>query len=65
MDVTSVRWRKSSRSGNGGNTCVELAALGGRTGVRDSKDPQGGRLAFGPAVFAAFLRDVKTGRHDL
>ncbi len=27
MDLNSVDWRKSSRSGGGGGNCVELAAL--------------------------------------
>jgi hypothetical protein len=33
-----LRWRKSSRSGNVTN-CVEVADLGARLRVRDSKNP--------------------------
>ncbi|MEV5754089.1 DUF397 domain-containing protein [Actinoallomurus sp. NPDC052308] len=27
MDLTGATWRKSSHSGNGGDTCVEVAFL--------------------------------------
>ncbi|WP_406567631.1 DUF397 domain-containing protein [Actinoallomurus spadix] len=27
MDLTSATWRKSSHSGNGGDTCVEVTSL--------------------------------------
>jgi Domain of unknown function (DUF397) len=27
MDLTSTTWRKSSHSGNGGDTCVEVARI--------------------------------------
>ena len=49
-------WRKSSRSG-GGN-CVEVAALPDRVMVRDSKDPEGPRLAVSPAEWRSFLRSL-------
>lgn len=35
------QWRKSSHSGTGNDTCVELADLGRAVGIRDSKDPAG------------------------
>ncbi|MEQ4305160.1 DUF397 domain-containing protein [Plantactinospora sp. B6F1] len=61
MDLTGAEWIKSSRSsGNGGN-CVEVARnLPGVVGVRDSKDPAGSALAFGPAAWRVFVRDVPT-----
>jgi Domain of unknown function (DUF397) len=34
-----VAWRRSSRSNGDGNVCVEVAFLGDRAAVRDSKDP--------------------------
>ncbi|MFJ8966648.1 DUF397 domain-containing protein [Lentzea sp. NPDC102401] len=41
-DFSSADWRKSSRSGSsnggGGTNCVEVAVLGARVGVRDSKN---------------------------
>lgn len=40
---------------NGGD-CVEVADnLPGVVGVRDSKDPHGPTLAFGPAAWQAFV----------
>ncbi|WP_433532651.1 DUF397 domain-containing protein [Micromonospora sp. CA-263727] len=60
-DTTTVKWRKSSRSGNQGN-CVEVAdALpGGGVGVRDSKDPNGPVLTFSPSSWAAFTTTPPT-----
>ncbi|MGI5211677.1 DUF397 domain-containing protein [Plantactinospora sp. CA-290183] len=57
------RWRTSTRSGNGGNTCVEVADnLPGRVLVRDSKDRQGAELTFAPAPWRAFLAGLATDR---
>ncbi|WP_081915707.1 DUF397 domain-containing protein [Saccharothrix sp. NRRL B-16314] len=55
------RWRKSSRSGEE-SSCVELAHT--LNMVRDSKNPTGPTLRFGPARLAVFLYDVSTGRLD-
>jgi Domain of unknown function (DUF397) len=53
-------WRKSSWSANNGN-CVEVARLvGGRVGVRDSKDAQGPVLAFSPDAWRAFVGSIRT-----
>lgn len=55
-DLTSARWRKSTRSGNNGGACVEVADnLPGRVLVRDSKDPNGPVLTFGPDAWRAFI----------
>jgi hypothetical protein len=65
-DLSGADWRKSTRSGNGGNSCVEVAKnLPGVVGVRDSKDRFGPVLAFGPEAWAAFLAGVKDGEFDL
>ncbi|MCN0178452.1 DUF397 domain-containing protein [Salinispora arenicola] len=59
MDLTGARWRKSSKSGNNGGSCVEVAAnLPGVVGVRDSKDPQGPALVFGPAAWRTFVTQL-------
>jgi uncharacterized protein DUF397 len=63
-DLGSATWRKSSRSG-AGNDCVELVV--GRSGaaVRDSKNPEAGRLTFAGAGWSEFLGLLKEeGRHD-
>jgi hypothetical protein len=59
MDVsTTPQWRKSSRSDGG--TCVEVADnLPGRVLVRDTKDRDGGTLAFAPAAWSTFVHGVK------
>ncbi|MGI5151035.1 DUF397 domain-containing protein [Plantactinospora sp. CA-294935] len=56
MDLSNARWRKSSRSGTSGGNCVEVADnLPGVVAVRDSKDPAGPVLSFGPAAWRAFV----------
>ena len=47
-------WRRSSLSGTSG-ACVEVARVAdGGLAVRDSKDPEGGRLAFSAAAWQRF-----------
>ncbi|MGX7672203.1 DUF397 domain-containing protein [Plantactinospora sp. DSM 117369] len=59
MDVTKARWRKSTRSGNNGGSCVEVADnLPGVVLVRDSKDRNGGSLTFDPVAWRSFVDDV-------
>ena len=66
MDLSRAEWRKASKSsGNGGN-CVEVARnVPGIVAVRDSKDPDGPRLAFSPDDWRSFTASVKAGRFDL
>ncbi|MGN9777470.1 DUF397 domain-containing protein [Micromonospora sp. H33] len=59
MDLTGAQWRKSTKSGNNGGACVEVADnLPGVVGVRDSKDPTGSALTFSPAAWRAFVTQV-------
>lgn len=59
MDLTGVRWRKSSKSGGNGGNCVEVADnLPGVVLVRDTKDRDGGMLAFAPSAWRAFVAQV-------
>ncbi|MGW0214758.1 DUF397 domain-containing protein [Micromonospora chokoriensis] len=59
MDLTNAIWRKSRRSGSSGGNCVEVADnLPGIVGVRDSKDPAGSALIFGPVAWRAFVAQV-------
>jgi hypothetical protein len=63
MDLTSAEWRKSSRSGDNGGNCVEVARnLPGIVAVRDSKDPDGPKLLFSPEDWRTFTASVKAGR---
>ncbi|MEV7332128.1 DUF397 domain-containing protein [Micromonospora sp. NPDC093244] len=56
MDVTGARWRKSTKSGSNGGDCVEVADnLPGVVLVRDTKNRDGGTLAFAPAAWRAFV----------
>jgi hypothetical protein len=60
MDMTGARWRKSTKSGNNGGSCVEVADnLPGVVLVRDTKDRAGGTLQFSPSSWQAFLNLAK------
>jgi hypothetical protein len=76
VDLSSVKWHKSRRSGNGAN-CVEVATVDAQllSGdkaettdrlflVRDSKDPDGPVLTFTPAEWRAFAEGLKDGEFD-
>jgi hypothetical protein len=66
VDVTRADWRKSSYSSANGGQCVEVARnLPGAVAVRDSKDPDGPKLMFSPAVWRAFTAAVQDGKLDL
>ena len=54
-----VRWRRSSRSNTQGGNCVEVATLPDRVLIRDSKDPDGPRLAVPAAEWRTFLRTLR------
>ncbi|MFV2018425.1 DUF397 domain-containing protein [Micromonospora sp. LOL_023] len=64
--MDSVKWFKSSRSGNNG-ACVEVAHLGGNAvGVRDTKARgQGPILTFTQVEWQAFIGGAKLGAFDL
>jgi hypothetical protein len=60
-----TEWRKSSRSGGSSDpACVEVARLSSGVGMRDSKDPDGGRLGFSYGQFAVLVERVKRGELD-
>lgn len=61
VDLSSVRWFKSSHSG-GGQDCVEVAFVGhGSVGVRDSKNPSGPALVFSSAQWSVFTAELVRG----
>jgi hypothetical protein len=65
-DLTTARWKTSSRSAGNGGQCVEVGPTGAvldpdAVAVRDSKNRDGGTLVFDPAAWAAFTGAVKAG----
>ncbi|WP_030763136.1 DUF397 domain-containing protein [Streptomyces griseus] len=56
IGTPELEWFKSSYSnGSNGETCVEIATTPSTVHVRDSKNTDGPRLAFGPAAWAGFV----------
>ncbi|MFD0560048.1 uncharacterized protein DUF397 [Stackebrandtia endophytica] len=58
-----LRWRKASRSSNGGGQCVEAAADGTQIAIRDSKLDTTGcfpYLAVGATEWKGLLHTVQT-----
>ncbi|MET7969895.1 DUF397 domain-containing protein [Micromonospora sp. NPDC005305] len=56
MDVLTPQWRKSTRSGGNGGSCVEVADnLPGVVLVRDTKDREGGTLHVDPTSWRSFV----------
>jgi hypothetical protein len=53
-------WRTSSRS-TGGQECVEVAQTQAHCLIRDSKDPDGPRLAISFPAWTAFTHGIKHG----
>ncbi|GAA4234690.1 hypothetical protein GCM10022254_40160 [Actinomadura meridiana] len=77
MDLTATHWRKSSRSGNNGGVCVEVAVIRGLDCevankvdeefvvlVRDSKNPEREPQVFTVAEWDAFLDGVRKQEFD-
>jgi Domain of unknown function (DUF397) len=65
MNVTEVRWFKSTRSGGNGGSCVEVAELPDAIAVRDSKNPTGPVLIFTVAEWRAFVEGVHAGEFEV
>jgi hypothetical protein len=63
-DQAKVEWRKSTLSTTNG--CVEVAVVGDRIAVRDSKQRgHGPVLEFTTVEWEAFLGGVRAGEFDL
>jgi len=62
MELTRIRWRKSTYSSTNGGNCIEVGTGPGTIAVRDSKDLTGPALVFAPGRWQAFTRAVKDGR---
>ncbi|MFI6226161.1 DUF397 domain-containing protein [Micromonospora echinospora] len=60
VDLTGAQWRKSTRSGDNGGNCVEVATnLPGLVAVRDSKNRAGGVLTFSTTTWSVFTRALR------
>ncbi|WP_245666679.1 DUF397 domain-containing protein [Actinomadura latina] len=57
--MSAAVWKKSSRSNESGDACVEVASIGELVAVRDSKDPNGSVLAMSRQEFRCFARVLK------
>lgn len=59
-DLTGAVWRKSTRSGDNGGNCVEVATnLPGIVAVRDSKDVTGPLLTFTARAWVDLVQAAK------
>ncbi|MFF3491399.1 DUF397 domain-containing protein [Streptomyces sp. NPDC002795] len=62
-DAAAWSWRKSSYSGGDGGDCLEVAdahtPVTGIVPVRDSKNPNGPKLALRAAAWSAFIADLR------
>ncbi|MEV8522754.1 DUF397 domain-containing protein [Streptomyces sp. NPDC052000] len=55
-------WRKSSYSGESGGDCLEFSdSCSACIPVRDSKNPTGPAVVFGPTAWTSFVDGVKGG----
>jgi hypothetical protein len=54
-----VSWRKSTYSDGNGGSCVEVAGTARVVLVRDTKDRDGGSLAFSAEAWRAFAEQLK------
>ncbi len=60
MGMLTPQWRKSTRSGGNGGSCVEVADnLPTMVLVRDTKDRDGGTLHIDPTAWKTFIEYAK------
>ncbi|GGT73732.1 DUF397 domain-containing protein [Actinomadura citrea] len=62
MDLTDIKWRRSSYSASNGGNCVELADAAGAVAVRDSKDPDGPVILLTRTALRTALNSTPTAR---
>lgn len=59
MEGQSMNWRKSSYSGTGGSSCIEVAGQAASVTVRDTTDRTGPVLKFTPDAWRRLVKQVK------
>ena len=59
----SLAWFKAQASTHNGQ-CVELASVGDKIAIRDSRDPDGPILVYKRAEFKTFLDAIRDGQFD-
>ena len=59
MDLSTATWRKSSRSGDDGDHCVEVASVPNTVALRDSKNPNGGNSLVSREDFRRLAQTLK------
>jgi hypothetical protein len=57
-------WQKSTHSDSSGGDCVEVGEMTSGVALRDSKDPEGPKLAFGWGAFSVLVSEIRAGRYD-
>lgn len=58
-------WRRAGYSGGNGGECVEVASTAkALVAVRDSKNPNGQKLAFTPSGWQSFIQHVRNTAID-
>ena len=61
IDSSHLVWRKSSRSGQQGGSCVEVADASPKRLCRDSKNPNNPALSFSRREWNEFVAQIKAG----
>ena len=61
LEDRDLQWRKARRSAGHG-ACVEVAPVNGQIAVRDSVNPDGGRLQYPAQSWQAFVSIIKSER---
>jgi hypothetical protein len=65
-DQIELSWHKSSYSGNGGGSCVEVGTgLPGKVAIRDTKNLAGPVLTVSGRVWTEFVEAIKLRDLDL
>ncbi len=57
--MNEAQWRKSSRSSDKGDACIEVAGMTAGVAVRDSKDRDGGTVQLERGSFGQLLDYIR------